>query len=87
MAPEMLQALRRAAPWLGKMIADGAHQNAVLPNDCVRTLQLVEDVIERAERAFTPMQHGPACDCDDCAGERDQERAEERARVREERGR
>ena len=46
---EMLQALKRAAPWLGKMIADGGHQNAVLPRDCERTLEMVEAVIRKAE--------------------------------------
>ena len=49
LAPEMLEALKRAAPWLGKMIADGAHNNAVLPRDCERTLEMIEAVIAKAE--------------------------------------
>jgi hypothetical protein len=48
-APELLKAIKRAAPWLGKMIADGGHINAVLPNDCVRTLEMVEAAIRKAE--------------------------------------
>ena len=48
-APELLEALKRAAPWLGKMIADGAHMNSVLPKDCERTLQMIEAAIAKAE--------------------------------------
>jgi hypothetical protein len=48
-APELLEALKRAAPWLGKMIADGAHKNSVLSRDCEVTLKLVEAAIAKAE--------------------------------------
>ena len=44
-APDMLAALRRAAPWLGKMIADKWHLRCVAPNDCVATLRQAEDLI------------------------------------------
>ena len=44
-APEMLATLRRAAPWLGTMIADGGHLGCVGPNDCVATLRQAEDLI------------------------------------------
>ncbi len=47
-APELLEACKRAAPWLGKMIADQAHLNSTLPNDCVRTLEMLEAVIAKA---------------------------------------
>lgn len=47
-APELLAALRRVVPWLGKMIADNGHMQAVLPNDAVRSLQMAEAAIEQA---------------------------------------
>ncbi len=40
--------LEHVAMWLGKMIADGAHQNCVMPRDCERTLQMVEKAIDDA---------------------------------------
>lgn len=46
---ELLAACKRAAPWLGKLIGDGGHKNAVLPRDAMRTLRLVEAVIAKAE--------------------------------------
>jgi hypothetical protein len=48
-APELLAALRRAVPWLGKMIADGAHLNSVLPRDCEMALRQAEAIIAKAE--------------------------------------
>lgn len=39
-------ALRRAVPWLGKLIADGAHMNAVAPNDAVGALQQAEAILQ-----------------------------------------
>jgi len=45
---EMLEVLQRAAMWLGKMIADEAHMNSVLPKDCERTLDMVETAIRKA---------------------------------------
>lgn len=47
-APDMLWALRRAAPWLGKLIVEGVHEKCVMPNDARRTLDLVENAIARA---------------------------------------
>lgn len=47
--PAMLKALRKAAPWLGKLIADGGHLNSVAPNDAIGTLQRVEAAIAQAE--------------------------------------
>lgn len=47
-APELLEALRRVVPWLGKMIADKAHLNAVAPNDAVGALQQAEAAITKA---------------------------------------
>jgi hypothetical protein len=47
-APELLAALRRAVPWLGKMIADGAHLNSVLPRDCEMALAQAEAAIAKA---------------------------------------
>jgi len=48
-APEMLEALHRAVPWLGKLIADKGHLQSVLPNDAVRALQMAEAAIIKAE--------------------------------------
>ena len=39
------KALRRAVPWLGRMIADGGHLNAVAPNDAVGALAQAEAAI------------------------------------------
>ena len=47
---EMLEALERAAPWLGKLIANDGHLEAVMPNDAIRTLQMVEAALARAAR-------------------------------------
>ena len=44
-AVDPLAACKRAAPWLGKLIAEGVHQQSVAPNDAVRTLQMVEAAI------------------------------------------
>lgn len=46
---ELLEALERCVPWLGKMIADGAHMNATLPNDAVRSLEMAEAAISKAK--------------------------------------
>ena len=48
-APEMLEALENAAMWLGKMIADGAHKNAVAPRHCEVTLDRIEKLIAKAK--------------------------------------
>jgi hypothetical protein len=45
---ELLAALERAIPWLGKMIADGAHQNSVAPLDCERALAQAEAIASKA---------------------------------------
>lgn len=45
-----LAAVKRATPWLGKMIADKAHLNSVAPNDCVGAMHQCEDVLEHARR-------------------------------------
>lgn len=47
-APDMLTALKRAAPWLGKLIADGGHMHSVAPNDAIGTLERVEAAIAKA---------------------------------------
>lgn len=49
MFDELVDALRRATPWLGKMIADGAHMNSVAPNDCIGALQQAEHALARAK--------------------------------------
>jgi hypothetical protein len=47
-ATELLAALRRAVPWLGKLIADGAHLNSVAPNDAIGALEQAEAAIAKA---------------------------------------
>jgi len=46
---QLLTSLKRAAPWLGKLIADDAHLNSVAPGDAIRTLEMVEAAIAKAE--------------------------------------
>lgn len=46
-APEMLKAIRRAVPWIGKLIAGGVHQRCVAPNDAIGTLQELEAILEQ----------------------------------------
>lgn len=47
---ETLRLLRDAAQWLGKMIADGGHNQAVMPNHCLSTLARVESLISKLEK-------------------------------------
>jgi hypothetical protein len=44
---DLLLACKRAIPWMGKLIAEGVHKRAVMPNDAVRTLQMLEAAAER----------------------------------------
>lgn len=39
---ELVSACKRALPWIGKMIADKAHLNSVLPNDCIGAMEQLE---------------------------------------------
>jgi hypothetical protein len=48
-SPELLAALRRVVPWIGKMIADKAHMNSVAPLDCENALRQAEAVISKVE--------------------------------------
>lgn len=48
-APDLLAALERAIPWLGKLIADGGHLQAVMPMDAVRTLEMAEAAIAKTK--------------------------------------
>lgn len=48
-APDLLEACKRALPWIGKMIADKAHLNAVAPNDCVGAMEQLEAAITKAK--------------------------------------
>ena len=47
-APDLLNALQRVIPWIGKLIADGGHQNAVAPHSCEGALALAEAAVKRA---------------------------------------
>lgn len=46
---ELLAALKRVVPWIGKMIADGGHQDAVAPLDCENALKQAEAAIAKAD--------------------------------------
>ena len=48
-APDLLEACEAALPWIGKMIADGAHMNSVAPNACVGAMQRLEAAIRKAK--------------------------------------
>lgn len=43
--------LHHAEMWIGKMIADGAHLQAVAPGDCVRTLQRIRAALETSKES------------------------------------
>lgn len=47
-APELLAACRRMLPWIGKLIAEGAHLNSVAPNDAIGAMQEGQAAIEKA---------------------------------------
>jgi hypothetical protein len=49
-AEELASALRRVVPWLGRMIADGAHNNTVAPKDAVGALVQAEAVLEKLQK-------------------------------------
>ena len=48
-APDLLAALRRVAPWIGKLIADGGHLQCVAPQDAVGALDQAEAAIAKAK--------------------------------------
>jgi len=48
LSPQMLDSLKRVIPWLGKMIADKAHLNAVAPLDAENALKEAEALIAKA---------------------------------------
>lgn len=57
-SPKILAALKRAVPWLGRMIADGGHLETVAPNDAIGALAQAEAAIAEAEspEGITPEQ-------------------------------
>ena len=46
---DLVAAVRRAIPWMGKLIADGAHKNSVLPRDAEIALDMLEAALAKAE--------------------------------------
>jgi hypothetical protein len=46
-APAMFKSLNRLIPWIGRMIADGAHKNTVAPLDCENGLAEAEALIKK----------------------------------------
>ena len=51
----MLASMRRMVPWLGKLIADGGHLQAVAPQDAVNALAEAEMILAKAKEAgLTP---------------------------------
>lgn len=53
-ARELLAALKRATPWLGRLIVEGVHLKCVAPNDAERTLDHAEAAIRAAEAEDQP---------------------------------
>lgn len=49
-APEMAAALKRAAPWLARLITDGGHLECAAPGDAERTLQQIEDILKKLDQ-------------------------------------
>lgn len=47
-APDLLEACKRALPWVCKMIADGGHKNSVAPNDCIGAMEQLGAAIDKA---------------------------------------
>ena len=43
---ELHLALKRALPWLGKLIAEGAHKNTVCPNDAVGAMEQAQSALD-----------------------------------------
>jgi len=70
---ELLEACKRAIPWLGKMVADGAHRSAVAPLDCENALRQAEAAIAKAKgeqhARGRAMIRGDIweCDCPECS--------------------
>jgi hypothetical protein len=48
-APELLEACKRALPWIGKMIANGNHLDSILPKDAEIAMDMLQDAIDKAE--------------------------------------
>ncbi len=46
---DLLDAINRLMPWIGKMIADGSHLSAVCPRDCTAAFQQAFDTIKRIQ--------------------------------------
>lgn len=44
-APELLEALQRAIPWLCKALSEGVHKNTVLPNDLITTVEFAQATV------------------------------------------
>ena len=42
-------ALGRAVPWLGKLIADGGHLNAVAPNDAIGAMDQAQAALDKVQ--------------------------------------
>lgn len=45
---DLIAALDRLIPWIGKMIADNAHRNSVAPLDCENGLRQAEAALAKA---------------------------------------
>lgn len=51
LAPDMLLCLRRAAPWMGRLIADGGHSACAAPGDAEACLAQIEALLNRLDGA------------------------------------
>lgn len=48
-APDLRKACERALPWIGKLIAEGVHEKAIMPNDAIRTMEMLTAALAKAE--------------------------------------
>lgn len=47
-APELLEACKRAIPWLGMLIAEGDNEKGACPHDAEIALSMLEDAVKKA---------------------------------------
>ena len=50
---ELYSALKRALPWLGKLVAEGVHNNTVCPNDAIGAMQQAQAAIDLCKAEAT----------------------------------
>lgn len=49
-APDLLFAVRRCLPWLGRSLAEGAHIGVAMPNDLRETISLCQSLVDKIDK-------------------------------------